>query len=511
MKVARIIGVGTNHSFEALWQSPDLPAPAMLTAPSKEGGGLAPPRMDRNRGSLMCGIVGGFTQNISAGVTALLHRGPDAHATIQVGEIALGHTRLAILDLDARSNQPFVYGRVSMIFNGEIWNYAEVRAELQQAGLSFRTSGDTEVVAAALDHWGLPALRKLNGMFALAWTYDGQALYLARDRFGEIPLHIAKQRPFLFASEKKALLAMGAHPQSIDDIFPGHVATITTTGMQHSTYYAPPITPIEVTRPAAAQEVARLIANGSAERRISDVPVCTLLSGGIDSAAVAYTLRQYLPNLVAYTAVYDPKSKDVQSARLVARTLGIELREVAVPLPTADDLARVISVIEMSYKAQIEIGWPCLVLAEQMHRDGFKVTFSGEGSDELWASYGFAYHALKTQDWHRYRRDLFLSQARKNFARCNKIFMAHSIECRLPFLHPPLVEYALSLPQHVVQEGKARPKAVMQDAYLGKLPAEITKRPKVAFQDGMGIKAAIERALPTAERFYRSEYAKQYA
>jgi asparagine synthase (glutamine-hydrolysing) len=458
----------------------------------------------------MCGIVGGFTRDIDAGVAALLHRGPDAHATVQIGAIALGHTRLAILDLDPRSDQPFTYGRVTMIFNGEIWNYAELRAELQQLGRTFRTTGDTEVVAAAIDHWGAAALPRLNGMFAIAWTVDGQALHLARDRFGEIPLHIARQSPFLFASEKKALLTLGAHPLSIDDILPGYRATITSAGMQQRAYYAAPIRPLRVTRPAAAQEVARLIDVGSAERRIADVPVCTLLSGGIDSAAVAYTLRQHIPNLVAYTAVYDPKSRDLQSARLVAQALDIELREVSVPLPSADDLARVIGVIEMSYKAQIEIGWPCLVLAAQMQRDGFKVTFSGEGSDELWASYGFAYHALKIQDWHRYRRDLFLSQARKNFARCNKVFMAHSIECRLPFLHPPLVEYALSLPQDIVQDGKARPKAVIQDAFIGKLPDAITRRPKVAFQDGMGIKAAIARALPSPERFYRSEYAKQY-
>jgi asparagine synthase (glutamine-hydrolysing) len=458
----------------------------------------------------MCGIVGGFTTDIDPGIRVLLHRGPDAQARMKVGKLTFGHTRLAILDLDARSNQPFQYGRVTLVFNGELWNYKEVRAELRAFGLQFRTEGDTEVIAAALDYWGILALPRLNGMFALAWTFDGETLYLARDRFGEVPLHIAKQKPFLFASEKKALLALGAHPAGIDDIFPGHFAVVRPTSIEHKTYYAAPLKPISVSRPCAARKIARLIAVGSAERTIADVPVCTLLSGGIDSAAVAATLVKHIPHLVAYTAVYDPKSKDLQSARLVARTLGIELREVAVPLPTADDLARVISHIEMSYKAQIEIGWPCLVLAEQMQRDGFKVTFSGEGSDELWASYGFAYHALKTQNWHRYRRDLFLSQARKNFVRCNKIFMAHSIECRLPFLHPPLVEYALSLPQNIVQDGKARPKAVIQDAFTGILPDAITKRPKVAFQDGMGIKIAIERAMPQAERFYRAEYNNQY-
>lgn len=153
---------------------------------------------------------------------------------------------------------------------------------------------------------------------------------------------------------------------------------------------------------------------------------------------------------------------------------------------------------------------PSDVETRAMQADGFKVTFSGEGSDELWASYGFAYHALQKQDWHTYRRDLFLTQARKNFPRSNKIFMAHSIECRLPFLNPGVVEYALSLPQAVVQDGRTHPKAVLQQAFLGKLPDYITRRPKVAFQDGMGIKDAIARQFADPKRFYAAEYARRY-
>src|SRR5690606_20503727 len=105
----------------------------------------------------------------------------------------------------------------------------------------------------------------------------------------------------------------------------------------------------------------------------------------------------------------------------------------------------VIQTIEQPFKAQIEIGWACLHLARQIAADGYRVTYSGEGSDELWASYGFAYHGIQQHGWYDYRRDLFLDQARKNFVRCNKIFMAASVECRLPFLSTPLVEYALSL------------------------------------------------------------------
>src|SRR5262249_35566821 len=141
----------------------------------------------------MCGIVGGFIPDVRRGVQALLHRGPDAQGTARVGDIALGHTRLAVLDPDPRSNQPFTYGKVRLVFNGEVWNYAEVRRELPALGSVFATAGDTEVVAAALDRWGPAALGKLNGMFALAWTTDGEVLHLARDRFGEVPLHVAKQ------------------------------------------------------------------------------------------------------------------------------------------------------------------------------------------------------------------------------------------------------------------------------------------------------------------------------
>jgi asparagine synthase (glutamine-hydrolysing) len=276
--------------------------------------------------------------------------------------------------------------------------------------------------------------------------------------------------------------------------------------MHIQSYYECPVKHSPDVLEEAALHVRALVGEGVREREIADVPVCTLLSGGIDSAAVAHHLAASFPQLVAYIAVYDKQSRDLRCAREVAEMCGVELVEVPVEVPSADDLARVVGVIEMPHKAQIEIGWACLALARRMHADGFKVTFSGEGSDELWASYGFAYHALKTQNWHTYRRDLFTGQHRKNFARCNKIFMAHSIECRLPYLNTNLVEYAISLDRNAVQDGKSKPKAVIQEAYAGLLPKSITARPKLAFQDGMGIKRQIAQVLPDPARFYRAEY-----
>ena len=462
----------------------------------------------------MCGIVGGLTPNIALGVDALYHRGPDARGAITIGKVSLGHTRLSIIDVDARSNQPFQYGRVTLVLNGEIWNYQELRAQLQAKGKVFTTEGDTEVLAAMLDEYHLDALPQLQGMFAIAWTYDGEVLWLARDRFGETPLHVSFEQPFRFASETKALLLMGCHPKSIQDLPPGcHLRVDTNEKHAPCTmtvWYRPPIKPQPISLEEAAPQLYRHLMWGTMERTISDVPVCTLLSGGIDSAATAYFLKQRYPNLVAYTAVFDTKSQDLRSAREVADMLNIELREIPIPPPTAEGCVDVIRHIEMPYKAQVEIGWPCLQLARAMQADGFKVTYSGEGSDELWASYGFAYHALQTENWHSYRRDLFLTQARKNFMRCNKIFMAHGIECRLPFLNTGLVEFALSLPQNAVADGRQKPKAVLQRAFAGKLPDRITRRPKMAFQDGLGIKKVYERVAADPQRFYKAEHARLF-
>jgi len=461
----------------------------------------------------MCGLIGGFGEPSDAAVRALDHRGPDASATVRVGSVWLGHTRLAVLDLDPRSDQPFRRGPLTLVYNGEAWNHAEVRRELEALGEVFTTSGDTEVVAAALLRW--PAgdvLQRLDFMGAMAWVVDGEDIVrLARDRFGEVPLHASLARPFRFASELKALVAAGADPRSFRDVGPGELWEISENRIARVVrWYDPPVVPDpSATREGAAEDVCRLVLSGSARRAISDAPACTLLSGGIDSAAVALALAKEIPDLTAFVAVMDERSPDVRAARAVAGALGIRLIEVRVPSPIPDDLARVVRAIEVPYKAQVEIGWPCLVLAERIRAEGFKVTFSGEGSDELWASYGFSYHALQTEDWHAYRKDLFLTQARKNFPRANKAFMAHSVECRLPFLHYPLVERALALPRTAVQD-KGRPKAVIQDAFRGLLPDAVVNRKKLAFQDGLGLKTAVGAVLGDPKRFYGAEFNRAY-
>lgn len=466
----------------------------------------------------MCGIIAalGTTTDLAQAVAALSHRGPDASNVVTAADVTLGHTRLAIQDLHERSNQPFTDGPVTLAFNGEIFNAAYLRSLVESAEPSrcWRTSGDTEAVAVCLAVLGPQAtLPLLDGMFGLVWADERTPgmLHVARDRHGEIPLHVHRASPMMVASELKAFTAVGRRcGEAVADVPPGAWWSLSADGIAARSWHSYRPSPSDHDLGSATVGLAARLATAVDRRVISDVPICSLLSGGIDSAAIALELSRHHPDLVCYTARLNPRSRDLRCAREVAEAIGVKLVEVDVSPPTADDLGRVVGQIEMPHKAQVEIGWPCLKLAEAMRADGFRVTYTGEGSDELWASYGFAYHGLAKADWHTYRRDLVLAQAHKNLPRVNKAFMAYGVEGRLPFFDPDVVAFALDLPRHAVQDGKQRPKAVLQRAYAGRLPDEITRRPKVAFQDGMGLKRAIAQVLPDPARFYRAEHRRLY-
>ena len=466
----------------------------------------------------MCGIIGGFDlPQIEKGLRAIVHRGPDNQKVIQTDNVYFGHVRLSIIDTSSDSNQPFVYGNTTMIFNGTIWNYRELREELN---IETKTSGDTEVLCAILDRYGIEGLNKVQGMFAIAFTQGDGSITIVRDRHGEVPLHYSLPRglvfsSFSFCSEIKGLLAMDVDRKSIQMLQPGSFIKVTSDySIEEGQWYniRENITNTSTWNfDESRSMIHENIVLGSLERTVSDVPVACLLSGGIDSAITTLVASQHIPNLVTYTAVYNENSKDLRSAREVAKYLGVELREVKVQPPTIDDVNDVINTIEMPFKAQVEIGYPCIQLARRIHEDGFKVIMSGEGSDELWASYGMSYHGIKDKGWTDYRIGLFGSQHRKNFSRCNKIFMKYGIECRLPFLNTQLVETALGLPQDIVWDGKSRPKAVLQEAFRGQLPDDIVDRKKVAFQDGMGIKSLYEDIVESPKKYYTTQYKKQFS
>jgi len=447
----------------------------------------------------VCGLIGGAV-DVEPHLNTISHRGPDDQGIVRCGDWTLGHTRLAI---QGSTRQPLT-DPLPLTYNGELWNPGRLRARI--ADHAWQTSsGDTEPVAVAIARGGIEALRDLDGMFALAWVDPTTgSLHLARDPYGEVPLHYGETADgsFVYSSEIKSLLSLGAIPSSVRWLPPGHAATVEPGGKLTLVRWFEEPSPSEMS-------LRELLAVGVTDRLTSDAPVALLMSGGLDSSAVASLAGAGFP---AYTAVHHPRSLDRRHAREVAASLGVGLIEVPIPTPTADDLSRVVEHIEMPHKAQVEIGWACLHLARRMKADGVRVVLSGEGADELLGSYGgIAYHGIRQRGWDGYRRDAFTGQHRKNFARTNKVFMACGVEARLPFLDPHLVSTVLAMTQDEVTLNGRHPKAVLAAAFAADIGEASAWRAKAAFQTSARIDrsaAAVIDGNPTS--FYRSSFRTRF-
>lgn len=443
----------------------------------------------------MCGLVGAFLApgfDVAGRLDLIRHRGPDGSGVVSAGPAVHGHVRLALLDLSSGSDQPFRYGDAVLSFNGEIWNYREVRAELEALGYRFRTTGDTEVLAAALDRWDTAALPKLEGMFAFAWS-RGDRHILVRDRFGKIPLYVSRKgAAFAWSSERKGLgkawPAKALPPASVLDL---------ATGIIRYWYALPD-------RVLTNRSIDQQLENGVSARLIADAPLCCLISGGLDSSLVLTLARRARPDIIAYTAVLDDRSADLAAARRLCRSTGTPLVEVRIPPPTPELLAAAARTIEIPSKAQIEIAALCIPLAKAIAADGFKACLSGEAADELFGGYGsMCIKGSKASDaeWRAIRVAQLAKMARGNFVRCNKAFMAAGVECRLPFMERALVETVLAMSKADCPPNKR----ALKKAAAGIVPDWIIRRTKDTFQGGSGMDEAAARAVANPKRFYRSE------
>lgn len=440
----------------------------------------------------MCGLAGAFRIeiDIDAMLDTIAHRGPDGRGHTVIDDTTLGHIRLAIQDTSDAAAQPLTIGDTTITYNGEAWNVAELRAELPGP---WTTTGDTEAIAALIARHGAAGLARIHGMFALAW-HGPDGTWLARDRYGKIPLHAVRRNgTWLWASELKAL-PYGVPATSV----PPGTAVHLDTGTIH-TWTDPPC-------PADPDPgtVLTLLRDGVAARLRSDRPVCFLLSGGLDSSLVLALARDLHPNPVAYTAVYDTDSADLHAARTVAAHLDVPLIEVNIPEPTYAAVTDAVRTVEVAMKAQIEVAVANLPLAHAIAGDGFRVALSGEAADELFGGYGNMAIASSNADdeaWRQIRYRQLAKMARGNFMRVNKVFMAAGVEARLPYMHRPLVETVLAADKAACPPGKR----LLKHAALNVIPDKIINRAKDTFQGGTGITAAAAALTPSPARFYNAE------
>lgn len=394
----------------------------------------------------MCGIVGviGSGEAIAPPVLksmarALIHRGPDHQEAWSDGAagVGLGNSRLAIVELSRQGDQPMVSssGRYVITFNGEIYNFLELRAELARHGHAFRARSDTEVMLAAIEQWGVAqAVSRFNGMFAFAlWDRAARTLYLARDRLGEKPLYYGWMNGvFLFGSELKTLRANPAFCAEIDRqalaLLLRYGYILEPYSIYRGVYKLPPGTILSVApgagangrgahpvpywsaRQAAVEAAAEPWREGEAQallrleellcdairlRMIADVPLGLFLSGGIDSSLLlALMQRQAGHPVKTFTIGFaDPNYDEAPYARRVAEHLGSEHTEFYVTDREVRELvARLPEVFDEPFADYSQVP-TCLVA--RLARESVTVTLSGEGSDELFGGYERYLQALR--------------------------------------------------------------------------------------------------------------------
>ncbi|GIF20532.1 asparagine synthase (glutamine-hydrolyzing) [Actinoplanes tereljensis] len=347
----------------------------------------------------------------SRALETMHHRGPDDTRVEYADGMAFGFKRLAIVDR-ADSAQPLHYqGRWTVVFNGEIYNYRALRAELIGAGAVFTTSGDAEVLAAAFHHWGAAALPRLRGMFAFA-AYDHWTgtLHAARDPFGIKPLYILETTDGVFlASERKALQPFSggeldtdalAHyltfqyvpePMTLDRevrrLPPGHRLTWTPSGgLRQERYFRPSLRPLKLQPEVAYQAIQDALRDSVRKHLQADVPVGAFLSSGVDSSAVVALAREVHPDLHVFTAGFAHEGySEIEIATDTAQQLGVRITPTVV---TEDDVIRELP--RIIHLLDDPSGDPSLIPLYFLARTASRyvtVALSGEGSDELFGGY----------------------------------------------------------------------------------------------------------------------------
>jgi asparagine synthase (glutamine-hydrolysing) len=370
----------------------------------------------------------------------LAHRGPDDSGEWEsaTGGVGLAHRRLSIIDLSQQGHEPMVSqdGTCVLSYNGEIYNYVELREELRTGGRVFRGETDTEVLLQMYEEYGVDALGRLNGIFAFAiWNERESTLFVARDQLGVKPLYYAETPSgFLFGSELKALLLCPEVDRSIDPVAldqhhafqwavaprtivsgvsklePGSAMLIKDGKISRKwRYYQLPYgqTPMAGSEQEIAEELRSVLATSVERQMVSDVPVGAFLSGGLDSSSIVAMARQSRPDyrMPCYSIgfadedVLDGNPADLPYARKVADRLGVDLRTITL----TPDI--VLNLEKMIYQLDEPQGDPApinaLMIAERARADGVPVLLSGAGGDDVFSGYRrhYALHLERMWSW----------------------------------------------------------------------------------------------------------------
>lgn len=374
----------------------------------------------------MCGIAGKIysgkapeTDTVSAMCDQMIHRGPDNSGIEMLNGIVLGHRRLSIIDLSDNANQPMASqeGRYHIVYNGEVYNYRELRKELKQSGLIFNTQSDTEVVLQAYIHWGEKCLNKFNGMFAFGiWDNKRNELFLARDRFGQKPLYYYKEpgHGFTFASELTALICDSSIPRKLSYqalncyLALGYILTPNT--LYEDVQKLEPASYMvvsekgDVLKKVRYWDYAETFANKTTEqendiadhiltllqksvkaRMVSDVPIGAFLSGGIDSSSIVRIMKDHhTGELHTCCLGFEEQSyNEADDAKRLAQYIGTHHHQQICSI----DRVTANNAIDSYGEPFADTSLIPTYEVSRLASNHFKVVLSGDGADELFAGY----------------------------------------------------------------------------------------------------------------------------
>ena len=372
----------------------------------------------------MCGIVVSYRLSashpvpeprIKAALQCIAHRGPDDEGLLTIGRATLGQRRLSIIDTSAAGHQPFVDndGRYSITFNGEVFNFQQLRAGLEAQGHTFRSHTDTEIVLRLFAVKGPAFLHDLNGFFAMAiHDKEKDELFLARDRFGVKPLWWCEANSqFLFSSELRALMQLGA-PRELDPLslhqyftfqfipapnticqgtnklLPGHAITVSASGMRMHRWYDP----VEASRSTVIKadhtaQLSGLLDDAVRLRLIADVPVGTFLSGGLDSSIISALAKRHHKELHTFSIGFadDPYYDESRHAETVAKHIGSTHTTFKLSREDlAENYSALLDAIDEPFADSSAL--PNFILAQRT-RKHVTVALSGDGADEVFGGY----------------------------------------------------------------------------------------------------------------------------
>ena len=387
----------------------------------------------------MCGITGvlaltaagqPYLKKIDKAVETLGKRGPDANGVYTANNLALGHTRLSIIDISNASSQPFTdaSGRYTIVLNGEFYNYKEHKSQLEAKGVRFTSEGDTEVLLQLFIQEGSACLEKINGFFAFA-VYDKveDVLFIARDRFGVKPLlYFQDEDKFIFASEMKAMMAYD-FPKKIDassllmylqlnyipaphsifedvkKVLPGCYVTLSKNRITHTRYYSIPEKEFNPVLPysKALVKLKGLMEESVGIRMGSDVPIGAFLSGGIDSSVVVGLASGYMKDLKTFSIGFrdEPLFDETYYAAIVAKKF--KTNHTVFSLSNDDLYSCLHDVLEYSDEPFADSSALAVFILSRETSKHVKVALAGDGADEMFAGYNKhqAAYAVQKGSW----------------------------------------------------------------------------------------------------------------